>query len=117
MQLSSIGPTIMCSDLQKNVVTRRLGIFNLNIKITIVFEDASINQFIFGFSQAARGIHFYQIVIGERSLRIFVKHLHIGMARQAIEIVIKFLYIFAVVALVVGEAEKPFLQNCIVAIP
>src|SRR5215469_1253094 len=48
---------------------------------------------------------------------IFVEHAHITVRRSGIQIEIAFLDIFAVIALVAGEAEQAFLEDGVLAIP
>jgi hypothetical protein len=50
-------------------------------------------------------------------MRVFVEILHVRVRRSAVEIEVVFLCVFTVVALAVGEAEEPFLENWILAVP
>jgi hypothetical protein len=50
-------------------------------------------------------------------LRIFIQVLHIGVGRCAIEVEIIFLDVFAVIALAVGQAKQPLLEDRVFAVP
>src|SRR5262249_40152981 len=58
-----------------------------------------------------------EVGVGECRLRILVEHLRIRMRGRAIEIEVVFLDVLAVVALAVGEAEEPLLQDGVALVP
>src|SRR5205823_1305314 len=59
----------------------------------------------------------HQPIIWIRFLRIFIEHLHVGMRRRGIQIVINFLYILTMIAFIVGESKISFLDDGIFFIP
>ena len=83
-----------------------LGVFGKDIEIAVVVKDASVDQFELGRSQTAPPIFLDQTRIGKFRLRIFVERLHIGMRRRRIEVIVKLLYILAVIALGVRSDQK-----------
>ena len=50
-------------------------------------------------------------------MRIFVEILHVRVSGCAVEVEVVFLDVLAVVAFAIGEAEKPFFKDGIVAVP
>ena len=87
------------------------------VKVAVVVEDAGVNQFELKLALAAPAILLDQPVIGEFPLRVLVKKLHVGMRRRRVEIVVIFLDVFAVIAFVAGEAEQPFFEDRVFAVP
>jgi len=80
----------MRRDAHQNIVMLDLGIFHEHIEVTVVIENARVQQLIF--RQAALGpaprILGDDFVVGKSALRIFVKHLEIGMRRRGIKVII-----------------------------
>ena len=66
---------------------------------------------------AAAAVGGDQVVVGKRSLRILVLALQVGVGRRRVEVEPVLLDVLAVVALAVGEAEHPLLQDRIGAVP
>ena len=50
-------------------------------------------------------------------MRILVEHPHEGVARHAVQVVVVFLDVLAVVAFLVGQAEEPLLEERVAAVP
>ena len=88
MQRRGIRPAIMRGDPQQNIIRPRFGIFDLDIEIAVIGKDAGIDQFIFRLVQPAPGIGTFEFDIGKRRLRVFIDHLHIGMAGHAIDVIV-----------------------------
>ena len=66
---------------------------------------------------AAAAVLLDQPRVGKLALRILVEHLQVGVRRRGVEVVVQLLHVLAVVALAVGQAEEPLLQNRIAAVP
>ena len=64
---------------------------------------------------AAAGCDEVAVRVGR--LGILVEVLHVRMGGRAVEVEVILLHILTVVALAVGEAEEPFLENRILAVP
>ena len=64
---------------------------------------------------AAAGLD--QVGVGERRLRILVEVLHVRVGRRAVEVEVVLLDVLAVVALAVGQAEQPLLEDRVLAVP
>ena len=100
-----------------NIIDVFFCIFDKNIKIIIIFENAGIHQFIFKGIDSSFFVGFYQLVIRKFTNRIFVQHFHVGMCRRAVEIIIQLFYIFTMIAFIVGKPKKSFFKNVIFVVP
>src|SRR5262249_9842284 len=70
-----------------------------------------------GLAAVATPILLDQLGVRELGLGILVEKPHVRMRRCRVEVVVVLLHVLAVVPLVAGEAEEPFLQNRIAAVP
>jgi hypothetical protein len=66
---------------------------------------------------SAAQIFFHERRVGECRLRISVQAFHVAVRRRVIEVEVALLDVFAVIAFVVGQAEEPFLEKRIPAVP
>ena len=107
----------MCGDLHEHFVRRRLGVFDEYVEVAIVIEHAGVQELELRLSGAAASILLEELRIRERSLRIFVEHLQVRMARCGVQVVVQLLHILAVIAFGVREAEKALLQNRVPTVP
>ena len=113
----SFRPTIVDGHAHQDVFRRILGVFHEHVEVTVIVKNARVEQFKFRFTFAARRAFCNQPVVGKGALRILVEHLQVGMRRRGVEVVIKLLHVFAVIAFGIGKAEETFLQNWILAVP
>ena len=116
-QLSFGRTTIARRDFDQNIFDARFCVFGNNVEISVFVERARFEEFVLVVVLSPPAVFFYQLAVGEFALRIFVQALHIRVGRRGIEIEVVLLDVFAVIAFVAGEAEQPFLQNWIFAIP
>ena len=92
-------------DADADIFLVYFGVSDEYIKIFIILKNACVQNFIFRLQFAALFVFIDQLLVRECLLRILVEHLHIIMRRQVFEIVVEFLYIFAMVALVIAETK------------
>src|SRR6516162_4511224 len=59
----------------------------------------------------------YEIHIGIRTLRVLIQVLHVRVSWCAVQIVIIFLDVLAVIGLAVGQTEHPFFEDRVLAVP
>ncbi len=100
------GPRLWTVTTHENVLGRRLGVFDENIKIAIVVEHACVQQLELRLVLAAAGFSSTSRCVRKFLLRIFVEHLQVRMRRRRVEIIINLLHVLAVIAFAVGQAEK-----------
>ncbi len=99
MQIRGFESAVVRGDTDENIFCIRFGVFDEHIEVTVLIEDARIEQFIFGRVLTMLTICLHQIRIRERTLWIFIKHLHIRMCWRGIKIKIIFFHILAMIAL------------------
>ena len=58
-----------------------------------------------------------EVGVRERRLRVLVEVLHVRVRRRAVEVEVVLLDVLAVVALAVGQAEQPLLEDRVLAVP
>ncbi len=104
-------------DFHENVARLDLGVFDEHVEIAILGKDAGVQQFVFRHVGAAPCVLRNQVRVGKCPMRIFIKHLQVGMRGRRIQIKIMLLHVLAVITLGVAEAEQPLLQNRIGAVP
>src|SRR4029453_8996237 len=108
---------IVNGDPDQDVFRGSLRVFHEDIKVAILIEDAGVEKLVLEPVSAAFAIRSYDRLVGESSLRVLVQILHVRMRRRRIEIEVVLLDVLAVVTLTVCEAEQPFLEDGIFAIP
>ena len=108
---SGFWSAIVRGDPDEDVFRGGLGILDDHIEVAVFVEDAGIEQLEFGISFRTASIFFHQLPIRKRALRIFVKILHVGVRRRAVQVEVIFLHILAVIAFVAGQAEEAFLED------
>src|ERR1700732_1927126 len=104
-------------NLHQDIFRRSLAILDEHIKVTLLVEGVRIDQLELRILFAPAAILSYEPAVGEFPLGILVKHFEIRMRRRGVEVVVKFLNVFAVISLTVREAEKPLFQNRILPVP
>ena len=117
MKLCRFGTAVVNCDSDQNVFCVSLGVLDEYIEIAVVIENARVEEFVLKFFSRAAAVFLYQVTIGKFPLGILVEVLHVGMCGCAVEIEVVFLDVLAVVALAIGQAEEPLLQDRIPAIP
>src|SRR5215472_8748271 len=111
------GPTIGYADLDQHVCRRGFCVRDEYVKISVFIEDTGVEQFVFGICLTAAPVGLYQIQIRIFILGIFVQILHIRVARGAVEVIVILLDVLTVIGFAVGQAEHPFLEDRVLAVP
>ena len=88
-----------------------------HVEISVIIEHAGIDQFVLWIGPAALVIRGNKIVVWKRVLRVFVEAFHVGVGGSGVEVEVVLLHVLAVVALAVGQAKQPFLEDRVLAIP
>ena len=117
VQRRRFGAPVECGDAHQHIVDTGLGVFDENVEIPVIVERTRIQQLVFRRTDSAPPVLGNEIRIGERSLRIFVEHLEVGMRRRRIQVVIELLDVLAMIALAVREAEQPLLEDRVALVP
>jgi hypothetical protein len=84
------------------VIGRCLGELHQDVEVTILVEDARVDQLVFRCTPIAAAVLLHERGIREGRLRILVQVLHVRMRRGGIEVEVVLLDVLAVIALVAG---------------
>ena len=117
VQCGGFGAAIVNRYLRQDIVRTSLEVLDENIPVAILIEHAGVDQFEFVIVQAAIAIFLYQPAVWVGSLRVLIKHLQVGMVGRSVKIIVVLLDILSVIALAVGQAEKPLLQDRVLSVP
>src|ERR1700752_3366524 len=117
MDYRGFAPTVGDGNLNQDVSRAGLGVFDEKIKIAVIIEYPSINQFVFGILFAASPVLLAKIRIRKLPLRTLIKHFEIGVRRSRVQVIIELFDIFSVVSLLIVQPEKALFQNRIFPIP
>jgi hypothetical protein len=117
MQRRGLVRAILDGYAHHDVIGRVLRILDADIEVTIAIEHTGIEHFVFGKRRAAPPVLVDELLIRIGVVRILVQHLHVRMRRRAVEIKVQLLHILAMIALLVREAEEPFLDDRVTPVP
>src|SRR5690606_134640 len=92
-------------------------IFDKYVKVFSLIEDTCVDKFKFGIEFTPPPIFGNQFFVWKSLLRILVQHLHVGMRRSAVEIVIMLFAVFAVIAFFSGKSKQSLFDNRILFVP
>ena len=109
MQRRFIRAAIVRGDANEQVFRRLLGVFDIDVEIPVIVEDAGVDEFKLSCAQATPPIFLDQTRIRKFRLRVFVERLHVGMRRRRVEVVVELLYVLTVIALGASETEETLL--------
>ena len=104
-------------DRHVDVCGRGLGVGDVNRPVAPVVEDAGVHQLELEVPQPAACVLLDQTLVGELRLGVVVAPLEQGMAGQTLQVPPVLLGVLAVVALRSGQAEHPFLEDRVAAVP
>ena len=107
----------MRGDLHEHRIRPAFCVFNKHVEVTIVIEQARIQELELWVIGAAPAVFLEELGVGESGLRILVEHLQIGVRGRGVEVIVQLLDVFAVIAFGVGQPEQPFLEDRVLAVP
>src|SRR5262249_25179540 len=113
----AFGTAVLNGHLHQQVVRPALGILNNDVKIAVIIKDAGIEQLELRLVSATAAVLLHEPSVWELALRVLVEHFQVGMGRRGVQVVVDLFHVFAVIALAVGQAEEPLLQNRIATVP
>ena len=108
---------IVNGDPDDDVFCRCFGVFDEHIKVSIRIKNTGVCEIEFGIQEATAAILIHQLIVRERCLWVLVQRLHVGVRWGGVEIVIKLLHVFPVIALRATQSKQTLLQNRILMIP
>ena len=112
-----LGPVIGHGDAHHDVFGVGLGVLDEDVEVAVLVEDAGVHELELLLVAPASPVLLDEGFVGERRLRILVKHPHVRVGWRGVQVEVVLLDVLAVVALVAGQAEQPLLQNGIAPVP
>ncbi len=104
-------------DPRHDLFGRGLRIFDEDIEVAILPEDARVEQFELRAVALPPLVFCHQRFVGKGGLRILVQELHVGVRGRIIEVVVILLHVLAVIALRRDDSEQAFLEDRIPLVP
>ena len=117
VERSFVRPPIVGAQADHDVLRVLLGVFDLDVEVPVVVEDAGVEKLVLGAFAVAGLVFANQLLIRESALGILVQPLHVRVARDVVEVEVVLLHILAVVAFPGDHAEQPLLENGIALVP
>ena len=117
VESSVVRAAVRSRDPDQDIVRPGLGVFGKDVEIAAVIEDTAVGQLEFRVVAVAAAVLLHKPGIRKFALRVLVERLHVGVGRGGIEVKVGLLYVLPVISLGAGEAEEPFLQDGITAVP
>ena len=117
MQFRRVRSPVGCRDPHQDVFRTGFGILDEYVEVSVVMEDAGVEEFILHLVPGATTVRLHQVGVGKGRLRVLVEVLHVRVGRRAVEVEVVFLDVLAVVPFAVGQAEEPFLQERVLPVP
>ena len=96
---------------------RTLGVVHLDVPVAVLVKHPGVEQAVGRVEPAAPPVLLDQPGVGVFRLRILVQIAQVAVTRGGVEVEVILLHVFAVVALVAGQAEGALLQDRVAAIP
>ncbi len=117
MEARRVRAAVRDGDPDGDVVGCRLRVFDLDVEVAVVIEDAGVEQLVFEVGPRAALIGRDQVGVREGRLRVLVEEPEIRARRRRVEVEVVLLDILAVVALAVGQPEQALLEDGIATVP
>ena len=110
-------PAIERLDADHKVFGRVLGILDHDIKVSVLIENAGVEELELRPLPVSRFVFIDQAAIGIFALGIFVQIFHVGVRWEVVEVVVILLDVLTVVSFVRREPEESLLENRVAAVP
>ena len=115
--LASCRGPVVHGDAAHDVLGRGLRVLHLDVEVPALVEDAGVDELVFELVPRPRPVHRHQVVVRELGLRVLVQPALVAVRRQVIDVEVVLLDVFPVVALGIGEAEQPLLEDRVLLVP
>src|SRR4029078_1474749 len=86
-------------------------------EVPVVVEDAGVQELVLQLLAAPPAVRLDEVPVRELALRVLVEVLHVRVRGRGVEVEVVLLGVLAVVALAVGEAEDPLLEDGVPLVP
>ena len=78
-----------------------------DVEVLVFVENTRVDEFILTVELASFVVFFEKAFVRELVMRILVQHLHVGVGGGAVEVVVDFLHVLAMIALNARKPEQP----------
>ena len=99
VQFRRVRSPVGRGDPDQDVFRPGFGILDEDVEVSVVVEDAGVEEFILHLVPGATTVRLHQVGVGEGRLRVLVEVLHVRVGRRAVEVEVVFLDVLAVIAL------------------
>ena len=117
VQRGRVGPVVRRRDPDGDLLGIRLRILDQDVEITVLGEDAGVDEFVLRVLRPPALAFLDQLRVGKRPLRVAVEQCHIRMGGGIVDMEEILLHVFPVIALVWGQSEQSFLEVRITTVP
>ena len=117
LQRGRVRPAVCGRDPDGDLLGRRLGVFDQDVKPAVFGKHARVEEFVLRPLPLPQPIFGHQLIVGKGTLRVAVPQAHQRVRGGVVNVEVVFLDVFAMVALERGKAEEPFLEVGIFFIP
>jgi len=107
----------MRGDANREVLEVRFRVFDHDVEVAIVVEDAGVDELVLGAGTVARAVAVDQLLVRKCALRILVEQAHVRVRRRVVDVKVVLLDVFAVVALRRVHAEEALFQMRVGLVP
>ena len=104
-------------DADRDVLRSALRVLDVDVDVAVLVEHAGVEQLVLEVVAAAVAVRLDEVGVGVARERVAVPVLQVRARRRRVEVEVVLLHVFAVVALLVGEAEHPLLEDRVDAVP
>ncbi len=112
-----LRPAVVDGDADGHVLGRHLGVFDEDVEVAVVVEDAGVEELELRAAAAAPLVLLDEALVRVLPLRVLVEPLHVGMARGGVEVEVVLLDVLSVVPFGRHQAEETLLQDGIALVP
>ena len=117
MKCRFFRPGVLHRDPHQQIPRCPLGVVDSDYPVSVLVEDAGVDQLVLRVELAAPGILRDQVSVRELALWVVVAPGVPGVRRRPVQVPPVLLDVLAVIALWAGEAEHPLLEDRIDAVP
>jgi hypothetical protein len=112
-----LGATVGDGDADREIVRRRLAVFDLDVEVAVLGEHPGVRELVFRLELPAAPILLDERRVRELGLRVLVERAQVRVGGCRVEVVVELLHVLAVVALRAGQPEQALLEDRIATVP
>ena len=119
MDRCRVGTAVGHRDAPAQILRGGLGVFEGDVEVALLqpFVVKGVEEFVLADVLAAAGVGVQQVRVGKRRLRVLVDRGRVGVGGQVVGVEPVVLDVLTVVALFVGQAVGPFLEDRVAPVP